>query len=269
MIYIDGRRIDFQDSGDGQPIVFVPGSFSSPMAWRGVQKVMPLGYRFIGTSLCGYGQTDETRNLEDLDMHHLVRVVEAVTQQVKEPIHLVGHSFGGTVAFATALAGTVDILSIATFEANPLWLLREVGDGAVFEETHRMSQAFEAAYNSSDSEAAGRIIDFWGGAGAFSTMPEAVKDYCRTTAYANVLDWRTAFRFQASGADYTKLAMPVLLVRGALANSPMVHITDGLEACLPNSRLAIVDGAGHFLITSHAAGCGALLASFLQNIAEG
>jgi pimeloyl-ACP methyl ester carboxylesterase len=40
----DERIIDFQDSdpgGDGPVVLFVPGSFSTPAAWRPIQKLMP------------------------------------------------------------------------------------------------------------------------------------------------------------------------------------------------------------------------------------
>ena len=56
-------------------------------------------------------------------------------------------------------------------------------------------------------------------------------------------------------------------MRGALANPAMVAITDELAACLPQVRSAVVDGAGHFLITSHAADCARLLSSFLAEVA--
>jgi len=268
MIEVDGHRIDYQDQGEGQPIVFVPGSFSAPSAWRGVQKALPTGYRSIGTSLCGYGQTDETRSLDDLDIHHLTNVVDTVAEKVGEPFHLVGHSFGGTVALAAALHKPLNVLSIATFEANPLWILREDADRSLFGDTHSMSEAFEDAYNSGERDAAARIIDFWGRPGAFASMPEAVQDYCRSTTFSNVLDWRTAFRFEAISSDYSKLTIPVLLVRGSLANSAMVQITDRLKACIPNSKSEVIDGAGHFLITSHAADCGASLAKFLDEVCD-
>ena len=38
-------------------------------------------------------------------------------------MHLVGHSFGGTVALAAALANSIDVASLSLFEANPLALL--------------------------------------------------------------------------------------------------------------------------------------------------
>ena len=276
MISVDGRNIDFQDSDPGGPgddtdndrdnagpvILFVPGSFSTPAAWRPIMKLLP-GHRFVATSLCGYGATDETRSSGDHDMAHEVRVIGAVAAQIGRPVHLVGHSFGGSVAFAAALAGAVDVLSITTFEANPLALIGEHGGAELLAATQRMSGKFEAAYHSGDPDAAGQIIDFWGGAGSFAAMPEGVREYCRATAYANVLDWRTAYEFQAQKVDYAGLSMPVLIVRGGLANPAMVAISEALSASIPSVVSADVEGASHFLITSHADECAELLAEFL------
>ncbi len=68
-------------------------------------------------------------------------------------------------------------------------------------------------------------------------------------------------------ADYGRLTMPALIVRGGLANEAMVEISEGLAASLPDVRSAVVDGASHFLITSHADDCARLLADFLAEIA--
>lgn len=264
MLAIDGRRIDYQESGDGTAILFVPGSFSTPTAWRPVQKLFPQHYRFVGTSLCGYGSTEETRSLGDFEMHHETRVVEAVAEKIGRPVHLVGHSFGGAVSLATALAGRIDVLSIATFEANPVALIGARGHPEMFDATRKMSMDFERAYEAGERDAAGRIIDFWGGERSFQAMPETVQDYCRTTTYTNVLDWRTAFSFEATMTDYATLDMPVLLVRGALANPAMTNITEALNSAVPNARMEIVEGASHFLITTHARECADLLSGFLS-----
>lgn len=266
MLTTDTHTIDYVDTGDGPAIVFVPGSFSTPAAWRGIQKRLPQRYRFVGTSLCGYGETAETRSPDDLGIEHQIKVIEAVAQRIGAPVHLVGHSFGGTIALASALAGTIQVLSITTFEANPLLLLRERGHTELFTEMQGMSAAFEAAWNAGEHDAAGRIIDFWGGAGSFGALPEPVREYCRSTAYANVLDWRTAYTLEAKMADYATLGMPVLLVRGGLANPAMVEITQTLSDSLPNVRTEVVDDASHFLITTHVDDCARLLADFLATV---
>lgn len=258
--------IDFVEQGDGPAVLFVSGSFATPAAWRGIWKRLPSGRRLVATSILGYGATRETRTPGDLDMAHEVRVIEAAATRIGGPFHLVGHSFGGTVALAAALAGVPGIRSIATFEANPLAMIREAGSQALYDATRAMSQAFEAAHHDGERDAAARIIDFWGGAGSFAAMPEVVQDYCRATAATNVLDWRTAFAFEASMADYARLDMPALLVRGGDANPAMVAITKGLGRGLRDARPAAVDGAGHFLITSHPDPCASLLSAFLDEV---
>ncbi|PJI97877.1 pimeloyl-ACP methyl ester carboxylesterase [Acidovorax sp. 69] len=272
------HKIDFQEyggkpdgvngvAGSAHPVVmFVPGSYSTPAAWRGIQKRLPPQYRMVGTSLCGYGATTDSRSVGDLDIDHEVRVLEHVAARMGNgPLHLVGHSFGGTVALAAALSRTVEVSSLALFEANPVTMIRAVGNIDLFEETRRMSQDFEAAHRAGEPDAASRIIDFWGGTDSFAAMPLSVQDYCRSTTDANVLDWRTVMTLDAGPADYARLAMPVLLVRGGLANPAMVAITDALATSLPNVTTAVVANAGHFLITSHAAECADLLRDFLAH----
>jgi pimeloyl-ACP methyl ester carboxylesterase len=231
-----------------------------------IQDKLPQHFRFVGTSLCGYGETEETRSLIDNDIRHEVRVIEAVARRIGEPVHLVGHSFGGAVALAAALSGKIEVLSLTTFEANPLLLIKERGQQEMFDDTKRMSEEFEAAHEAGERDAAGRIIDFWGGDGSFAGMPRPVQEYCRATCFANVLDWRTALRFEAKSTDYAMLKMPVLLVRGALANPAMVEITNALGDCLPNSQLHIVDNANHFLIATHARDCASVLARFFEEV---
>jgi len=267
MLQLDGRSVDFIESGTGPTVLFLPGSFSTPAAWKAVQRLLPPRWRLAGTSLLGYGATSDTRRPGDLDMAHEVAAVVAVARHLGGgPLHLVGHSFGGTVALATALSGEVAVASLALFEANPLDLLLSAGEPALHAEALALSRRFAAAVAAGEPAAAGLIIDYWGGAGSFAALPEAVRDYCRRSAPANALDWPTCFGFRAGPADYARLTLPVLLARGALANPAMRAITASLAAALPGARPAVVPGASHFLIASHAADCAGLLGRFLAEV---
>lgn len=268
MIQSSGHTIDFADTGEGPVLLFLPGSYSTPAAWRPVQRLLRLGLRLVTTSLCGYGKSTETRSAQDPGMHHEVALVEAVARHVGRPVHLVGHSFGGTVALATALARTIPVASLSLFEANPLDIVRNHGGGALYQTTLDMSRDFEAAVEAEEFDAPGRIIDFWGGPGAFAAMPAPVQAYCRETVRANVLDWRCDFGFAVSAADCASLEMPVLLVRGAHANDTMKAMTRRLEVSLPLSRTFVCDAAGHFLISSHPEACARLLSSFIDEVAR-
>jgi len=260
----DFPGIDYVGTGTGPAVLFVPGSFSTTAAWAGVQKSMPPRFRMATTSLCGYGRTAESRRLDDCAMHHETSVIAEAARRIGNPVHLVGHSFGGTVALAAALAGVVDVISLTLFEPNPMRVARDLGAGQLVDEAYNMSQQFEAAHFAGDTDAAGCIIDYWGKTGDFAALPPAVADYCRKTAFANVLDWRTAFSFHATAADLRRLACPTLVVRGGAAIPLMVQMTQALVENLPNARTAVVDGAGHFLINTHERQSANLLTGFID-----
>ena len=265
MIKVDNRHIDLVTSGTGPDILFVPGSFSTPAAWQSIQKHLPQRYRFLSTSLCGYGETTETRTLYDNSINHEIEILGQITASIQKPVHLVGHSFGGLVSFAAILMGKLKVKSLTTFEANPITLLEEKNI-LRFRKTRKISENFERQYFLGEKDAVKTIIDFWGGQGSFSSMPRVVQEYCRSTGFANVLDWRTALSFKTSSDDFRNLNIPCLIVRGELANEEMIEITDVLSKSIPDSQISVVTGANHFLISSHPAVCANLLANFLQEI---
>ena len=265
MINIDDRNIDLVTSGTGHNILFVPGSFSTPAAWKSVQEKLPKKYRVLTTSLCGYGKTTETRTLNDYFINHEIDVLNNIIDQIQEPVHLVGHSFGGVVCFAAALIGKAEIKSVTSYEANPVGLLKGWSKQG-YTKLSAIRKKFETQYFSGDPDSAGIVIDYWGGDGSFASMPTEVQDYCRSTTFANVLDWRTGFSFLKSKEDYQNLSLPCLIIRGERANNEMIEITNALSKSIPNSRTATISEANHFLITSHPTACAVLFADFLQEI---
>ena len=265
MIKVNYRHIDLVTSGTGPDVLFVPGSFSTPAAWQNIQKHLPQRYRFLSTSLCGYGGTTETRTLHDNSINHEIEILNHITASIQKPIHLVGHSFGGLVCFAAVLIGKLKVKSLTTFEANPITLLDEK-NVLRFRKIRKISENFERQYFLGEKDAVKTIIDFWGGHGSFSSMPEVVQKYCRSTGFANVLDWRTALSFKTSSNDFKKWKIPCLIVRGEHANHEMIEITDILSKSIPDNQISVVSGANHFLISSHPAKCASLLANFLQDI---
>ena len=69
-------------------------------------------FRCVTTSLLGYGGTAERRASGDAEICLEREIIESVVRRAGGPVHLVGHSFGGLVALATALRGRVPLLSL-------------------------------------------------------------------------------------------------------------------------------------------------------------
>jgi len=257
---------DFEESGEGPAILFVPGSYATTSAWRGIQTALPRTYRCISTSLCGYGRTAETRSAADFGIEHNVAVVRAAARRAGGPVHLVGHSWGGLVALAALLEGGFEALSLTCFEANPWSPLAWAGRQDLIDGMRRMAADFEAAVDRGEADACALVLDYWGQKGSFASMSPKAQDYCRSVAGVNVIDWRGHRACALETADMRRLGVSALFVRGSLANPAMVVITDALAGAAPTARMQAVEGATHFLIGTHPAECAAVLHGHIRSI---
>jgi len=258
-------KFDFEEVGSGPAILFLPGSYSFHNAWRGVVETLKGKYRTICTSLPGYGGTEETRNEASDSISEMLEFMSQVIDRIGEPIHLVGHSYGGLTAYATALEHPEKVLSFITFEGNPIYALRNGIPYPWIDEVREMVDSFEEAIADGDPDAPRIIIDFWRKPGVFDAMPDPVKDYCRYKAKTNRIDWKTAAGFTPDIRAFSKLSMPSTVVRGELANQMIVDISNGISESLPDCLLTEVAGSNHFLISTHLIECAAIVDSHMQH----
>ncbi|MBX3524213.1 MAG: alpha/beta hydrolase [Xanthobacteraceae bacterium] len=260
-----GRAIDYVESGDGSCIVFVPGSFSATAAWRPISQKLE-GFRSIATSLPGCGGTDPLPGGKT-SAEDYVDLIEAVIDHAKAPVHLVGHSWGGTLAVATALRSQAKLASLILIEANPCDVLRQSGDYELHTAAKKMSGAYIAAYHAGEREAARRVIDFWTGAGTFDALPPKMREYAVQTTPANIIDWPAMFAFRRPLSDYATLELPVLLIHGT-ASPPSLHrVAEILHAAIPGAKLEKISGASHLLIGTHPGEIADLIAVHVKSAA--
>src|SRR5262245_54999817 len=109
-------NIDYDEQGSGPTILFVPGSWSTRSAWRGVMAALAGRFRMVTTSLLGYGGTAERRTESDLSIDREAEIVEAVARRAGGAVHVAGHSFGGLVCLAAAMRAAVPIASLSVIE---------------------------------------------------------------------------------------------------------------------------------------------------------
>lgn len=100
---LDGRLAVYGEAGDGPPVVFLHGWGLSA---RSYAQALPLiaagGARVIAPALPGFGRSDALPG--EYTFEKLANWVDELLEHVgvEEPAALIGHSFGGAVATATA-----------------------------------------------------------------------------------------------------------------------------------------------------------------------
>jgi pimeloyl-ACP methyl ester carboxylesterase len=251
MIFETRGPIDYQETGAGPTIVLVPGSCSTGAAWRPVMGHWQNQFRCVTTSLLGYGGTAERRSSDDADIAYECEILEAVIRRTGDPVHLVGHSFGGLAALAVALRGRVPLLSLTIAEAPAMEILREAGEMQHYDAFRKMSGAYTDAFKRGETNAIARMIDFYGGAGTFSAWPQRVRDYAVETTPANLLDWESAYGFRLTPQLLATVAVPTLVVWGEASHPAARRANDVLGRCIPDAVCATIADAAHFMIATH------------------
>ena len=103
---VDDRAAACLDAGDGRIVVFLHGWGLSHHAYRdAVRRLASTGVRVLAPALPGFGGTARLPGAR-ADLRGYANWVGAFldAMQVREPVLLVGHSFGGAVATVTAHA---------------------------------------------------------------------------------------------------------------------------------------------------------------------
>jgi len=244
-------RIDCEVAGAGPTIVLVPGSCSTGAAWRPVVAAWDGRFRCVTTSLLGYGGTAERRTLQDPSIWHEADVVEEVVRAAGEPVHLIGHSFGGLVALAVAGRDRVCLKSLVVIEAPAADLLRQNGDHAHYRAFREMTQGYFTAYAAGDAQAIAAMIDFYGGPGTFAAWPPRVRDYAVATTAVNILDWASGYGFALSPAALAEVEIPVLVLWGGKSHAAVRHANALLAAHMKHAVGTKLEGAAPFMIATH------------------
>lgn len=244
--------VEYDESGAGPTLVFVPGSCSTGAAWRPVIAALNGQFRCVTTSLLGYGGTAERRTPRNVSMAHEVDVVEAVIRRAGGPVHLVGHSFGGLVSVATALRNRTALASLTVLEAPAMEVLREYGEWVHYSAFRKMADRYFKAYENKHANAITAMIDFYGGEDTFACWSPRLRAYAIETTAVNIRDWATAFGFPLPVAALAGIDVPALIVSGSVSH-PAAHRANALlSASMARAEFSTIDGAAHFMIATHA-----------------
>ncbi|MFQ6553992.1 alpha/beta fold hydrolase [Aestuariibius insulae] len=201
--------------------------------------------------LPGHGQAPDWD--QDMDYHDQA-VDLALSCLPSEPVDIVGHSFGATVALRLALDWPERVQSLILIEPVFFAAAREAGDPAY--EAHRQAfQPFlEAIENGNQAAAAREFTEIWGGGAPWNSLPDAQKKYFADRIHL-IPAGAPAIEEDRAGllADgrLEALAIPVTLIEGERSPAVIPAIHAELARRLPRADRLTIKGAGHMLPVSH------------------
>ncbi|MCB4805581.1 pimeloyl-ACP methyl ester carboxylesterase [Methylobacterium brachiatum] len=262
----DGRTLDYEIVDFVPPwntragtIIFHHGVGVDRHLWRQWIPILAGAHRIILFDMFGWGAFPATEDERSWSAPSRVDDVLALADAVKaRTFHLVGESYGGTIALMVALRapGRVETLTISnaahvgsSIAATGIWerLLSEGGVQAW--SNHMMEQRFFPDTLPPDME-------LWFAAQQAACESGAIRETLKALVAVDI------------AAEVSRLSMPVLLLHPDSSPFISVALMADLHGRLHNSEMQVFAHARHGLPFSHGRECATVLKRFLDRHAS-
>ncbi|MGW3784216.1 alpha/beta fold hydrolase [Micromonospora chokoriensis] len=243
----DGTRLVVRRLGAGDPVVLVHGSGGGLHSWAAVADDLARDHTVWMPARRGYGPSDVppgTKSFAD-ETVDLLAVIEAAHRPSGKPVHLVGASYGATLALHTASADPGNLRSLAVFEP-PLYA---AGAGIA-----PLLDRYRSAFERDDTTAMAAVLNDVTRVPAEIVAALAASAGDRTPdpveARRSAIGWLHDLEaLAADGTDiarWSSISVPTLLLAGADTWEPMPTTVDALAAAMPTARHVVWPGQSHF-----------------------
>jgi pimeloyl-ACP methyl ester carboxylesterase len=241
-----GVRIEYADEGEGRPAVLIHSSVSGNRQWRALTEELHDRNRVLAVNLYGYGETAAWPAAEQQTLVAQAGLILAVCDRLDEPVRLVGHSFGGSVALRAALMLGDRCDRLVLLEPNPFHLLKQGGRTEAWRETQGLRADVERSIASGDWQAAAeRFADYWLGDGAWNAMPERRRAAFADALAPNVHEWQAVMDDRTEIEGYAAVPARTLVVSDPATRRPIREIVELLAEGCPHWAFRFLPEGGH------------------------
>jgi pimeloyl-ACP methyl ester carboxylesterase len=249
----DGVTVNYHDVGKGDPVVLIHCSSSSHRQWRGLWELLQDDYRVIAIDMLDWGGTDAWSDQRRSLLEDEAALIHEILKDIDEKVHVVGHSFGGTVSHHFAMTAPEKIKSLTMIEPMLGWFLDQAAERSIYDEILSVAEIFW------DKHAAGKpeegiehYFDYWNGNGAWQALDDSLSAYVLAGATKNVHEFQAIFNGGMGLPVPETFSQPTLLIGGAQSRRPPLRVLEILENRFPNARRHLIEGATHMSPITHA-----------------
>ncbi|MFI5400349.1 MAG: alpha/beta fold hydrolase [SAR324 cluster bacterium] len=242
----DGVRIEYREAGHGEAAILIHSSASGLGQWRRLMDAIAPRFRAIAYHLYGCGETTAWPGIRPQSMRDQAALTVALADRVGGPVHLVGHSFGGSVAMKAALALGPRLASLALLEPNPFYLLQQHGRSAAYAESCALRDHVKRFGAVNDWErVAERFADYWNAPGAWAAMsPERRQIFLRMLP-GNFHEWDAVMDETDTLSTLVPVAARTLVVTAEDTVRPIREIAELMAVHLPGLTWQRIPQGGH------------------------
>jgi pimeloyl-ACP methyl ester carboxylesterase len=166
-----GVKIHYRTLGKGPLAVLIHGFPDYWYTWRGQMPELAKHFQVVAIDQRGYNKSGQPAKVEDYDMSKLVGDVAAVLKHFKkDKAVIVGHDWGGAVAWSFAMAHPEKVERLVILNCpHPAGLMRELANNPEQRKNSAYARAFQQ--KGAAKKLTPELLTFW------VKEPEARKKY--------------------------------------------------------------------------------------------
>jgi len=264
----DGRKVSYDDTGNGPTIVLLPPGASPASAWRKVTECLGLDYRVIAVNPAGYGDTEPFGPDKRSGLEEEAAAVLAILSGIRGQVHLVGHSYGGAIALDLALTAPERFATLTLIEPAPYSMLAQAGEQALADEVDGVNRAFIRDVRAGNTVTALKTyMDYYNGRpGVWDGLSERVQANLLAAADNIVAGLRASHNSPTKLSDYATISIPTLVAAGEETDRVHARLSRVIAGAIPDAWFETVAGAGHMLSLTHPAETARIILKQLQRV---
>jgi pimeloyl-ACP methyl ester carboxylesterase len=242
-------RLHSVSAGAGPTVACLHSSGSSSGQWRRLIEAEQADFRFVAFDFLGHGRSPDFAG----DGYGLGSESEAVFRSLPpagEPMHLVGHSYGGAVALDLAVRYPGRFASVTVFEPV-LFALLDRGSSEFSEITSVGLDIVRAARVGDLGAASATFVDYWNGDGSWGGLSAEQQERVRARMVPVARHFEALFSDPLPLDRLRALCVPTLVLLGDRSPAPARAVGARLGV-LPSVRVELLPGVAHMGPVTHA-----------------
>lgn len=251
----DGNKIAVWVDGVGPGLVLVHGSMCDHTAFDALVAELRAHFRCYAMDRRGFGSSPDSGDYSaNREFDDVTVVVEAVASLEGASVALFGHSWGASCAMGGA-ARTRNVRRLLLYEPS---LGLHYPPGSI--------DVIDAKVASGDFEGAvlSVLVDIAGMAdGEVQALrSSAVWPLRVATAPTIAREARIEANWVLRPGQFREIVAPTLLITGSESPPELGEVVRRSAEAIPNSRITVLDGHGHFAYRTHPAEVASVIAGF-------